>query len=295
MFYLGALYTKTNDFQKAYDFYIKLKKIRPEYENLYRNLALVCFRLDKIDETIEYSQKALEFNELDNIAYNTLALMYILKNERNSAIEVLEKAIALNIVDAQIYKNLGKLYIMSNKLDDAILLLNKLVEIEPDNKEGLMSLAQIYQIKDDFQKAYEFLKIASNYYFDVKNSSTYAYCAMQAGDYDEAINIYNILMKSDNKNPVLKINLANCYIKTSAYDLALPLLSELAKSNPQSIQIAQQLSLCHRSMGNLELAKDALKAVIHKKQENADVFTTMLFFYIKQVKQAKPLKCSKRL
>ena len=38
------------------------------------------------------------------------------------------------------------------------------------------------------------------------------------------------------------------------------------------MQIAQQLSLCHQSMGNLELAKDALKAVIHKKQENTDIF-----------------------
>ena len=192
--------------------------------------------------------------------------MYILKNEKNSAIEVLEKAIELNIVDVQIYKNLGKLYIMNNKLDEAIFLFNKLIEIDPKNKEGLMSLSQIYQIKDDFKKAYELLRTAASYYFDVKNSSTYAYCAMQA------INIYNVLLKLDDKNPVLKINLANCYIKTSDYNLALPLLTELAKNNPQSMQIAQQLSLCHQSMGNLELAKDALKAVIHKKQENTDIF-----------------------
>jgi tetratricopeptide (TPR) repeat protein len=53
-----------------------------------------------------------------------------------------------------------------------------------------------------------------------KNKEDANYCVLQ-GKYDEAITIYNELLKNDNKNPVLLSNRSVAYHKMGCYDMAL--------------------------------------------------------------------------
>ncbi|MGR3311301.1 MAG: tetratricopeptide repeat-containing glycosyltransferase family 2 protein [Candidatus Brocadiales bacterium] len=153
-FFLGHIYFKQKDFEKAVLYYGKYQKTRKSFlasqpacqlgvglHSLTRQHE-VHFTLGSIYEGQENYQKAigeylkaLETNPRYAEAYNGLATVYFAKNDINDAITMLEKAISIRPDYAMAHKNLGVIYAKQNKFNLAAETFEKAIQIISRNQK----------------------------------------------------------------------------------------------------------------------------------------------------------------
>jgi protein O-mannosyl-transferase len=123
-------------------------------------------------------------------------------------------------------------------ISDAMVFLNKGIEIHPTYTAGWVLLGRAMLDLEDYTKARGYYKIA------LKINSTqsealnnWLYCAQMSAknkDYKEAAISYRELIKYQQKNEDLYVELATIYESDSKTDSALLVLDTLLKKNPQS-------------------------------------------------------------
>lgn len=158
-FFLGYIYFKQGDFEKAVLYYEKYQKIRNSFEERFNFHCVglhsltrqheVYFALGSIYErqknyqraTKEYL-KAIETNPRYAEAYNGIATVYFAKNKIDDAIVMLEKAISIKLDYAMAYKNLGVIYAKQNRFKLAAETFEKAIQIISKNAEFGMRNAE---------------------------------------------------------------------------------------------------------------------------------------------------------
>ena len=151
-FFLGHIYLKQEDFEKAILYYERYQKMRKSFEEGHSFLCIglhsltrhheVYFALGSIYErqksyqkaTREYL-KAVETNPNYAEAYNGIATVCFAKNEIDDAISMLEKAIHIKPDYAMAHKNLGVIYATQNRFKLAAETFEKAIQIISRNSE----------------------------------------------------------------------------------------------------------------------------------------------------------------
>ncbi|HHT9125668.1 MAG TPA: tetratricopeptide repeat protein [Candidatus Brocadiia bacterium] len=151
-FFLGHVYLKQGDFEKAILYYEKYQKKRKPFEEglefncvglhsltrqheVYFALGLIYEREKNYQKAIEKYFKALETNPRYAEAYNGLATAYFAQNEIDNAIIMLEKAISVKPNYAMAHKNLGVIYAKQNKFKLAAETFEKAIQIISGNQK----------------------------------------------------------------------------------------------------------------------------------------------------------------
>ncbi len=133
----------------------------------YYNLGNSSMKMDKIDEGIQYYNKALELdpgwspaNKSLSSAYNDLGVLSFDKDDLSSAIKYYEKAIEIYSNASEYYFNLGNTLLKMGKYDDAIKIFDTGLIVSPDHISILTNIGAAYSIKglkerrkEDFSKA----------------------------------------------------------------------------------------------------------------------------------------------
>ena len=132
-FYLGALYEKTGQKEKAEDFFRKVIKLNPQNPDAYNYLGYMFAEQEKnLDEAIELVSKALDIAP-DNGAYvDSLGWAYYKKDMVDEALRYLEKAVELIPDDAVIRDHLGDAYYKKGDLDKAYQHWQRSLDLNPE-------------------------------------------------------------------------------------------------------------------------------------------------------------------
>jgi len=112
------------------------------------------------------------------------------------------------------------------------------------------------------------------------NRILYAYDKMMMGDPEEALKEINSYLA--NEKPTWEAffirGWANRVLED--YDQAQKDLLESLKINPQSAEVYNELSICVRESGNIELAKNYLQIAVDLDEENVIYMTNLAFLYL---------------
>jgi len=141
---LGDLYYRQNQPQKAIEEFKKAIALKPDYADVYHNLANVYYlQMNDSDEAIKNYQKAAEINPKLWQSYQNLGKIYFDRQEYPAAEMALKKSLEINSQNLTLYSNLALLYLRTNKQDEAKKILQEALSIDPKNQEIIQLFNQL--------------------------------------------------------------------------------------------------------------------------------------------------------
>ena len=141
----------------------KALQLDPDNPNLQANLAQFHFEEgNAYFKTKDYPKAVLSYEKSVSLketpeAYFNLGQSYE-DNIPEKAKAAYQKALSLDPLFTEVLSRLGSLYLDEGNLNHALETFNKLDELEPENKDTLVSLSQLYFLKQDFGSAQKYAK-----------------------------------------------------------------------------------------------------------------------------------------
>ena len=138
---------------------IALKKVislKPDYADVYVNLAVVLKQQKKLDEAIEACNKAVLLKPDNTNAYYNMGNVLNDQGKLDEAVEAYDKAISLNPNHALAHNNIGNALKDQGKIEASIEAYNKSISLNPDypetHKNLGLALLQTSRIKEGLEE-----------------------------------------------------------------------------------------------------------------------------------------------
>lgn len=186
------------------------------------------------------------------------------------AIEQYEHIIRLEPDDTDALLTLARLYRMNNDLDKAEAVLKKLLELEPESEAGLAALASLYSDRGEPDKATALLQgVEGATSSSVLGALAQAY--EQAGETDKALDAYRRALQFDQDNLELRRRLAELLLRTDRLDAALGEYQALTEADPEDAESFLRLSQIHRHQKHFPEAWAAIEAAKKLASDNLEI------------------------
>ena len=135
---------RAKDLETAVGEYRQVLKLKPEVAEVWVNLGLDLYILNKNDDAVAAFRQALRRNPNLVPANLFLGMAYLRSDQFEKAIPPLKKAIALNPRELKAYINLSFAYQEAGREEEAATILQKADILFPKNTEVLYNLGKTY-------------------------------------------------------------------------------------------------------------------------------------------------------
>ncbi len=178
---IGYVYEKQGYSDQAIEYYSKALKVYEKFQDpqrigsMLQNIGVIFLNLNQPDSSLYYfnlavsEYEALGDNESAALVYNNIGAIYNEKNEYGTALQYFDKS--LDVYEnsgnqrqlAELYFNIGSNHYYRSGYDKALSFFQKSLEnaLNSDHlsfeTRALSAIADVYEIKKDFPKAYEYL------------------------------------------------------------------------------------------------------------------------------------------
>ena len=254
---IGDVYFNQKVYYQAMESYFKAltiyenKGVESEYAYGLINIANTYLAEEMSNNfALNYYQEAASiFEKIDDISglsecYDKIAIIHSENKDYEQAIKFAIKSLSLrqlmknDELISKTYFDIAKIYKKQKKYDDAINYLeNSLVQLGTNNNnkvEIYFELADNYLLKNEYEKALDFLNLASNIYNKLKDeiniaetNNLYAKIYLAQKKHIKAISYAQESLRISDKNNFLEpkeeayITLSNIYSEIDEIDLAL--------------------------------------------------------------------------
>ena len=127
-FFIGISTANAQDIEQAADYY---------------NQGIDLFKADKVEESIESFEKAIEFNPELYEAYYNLAQIYMSLNKYEEAFEALKNAVKLRPEDSESLYNIGRVQYTRGYLSSSYSYLKKISKKAPQYNSAKLLMEKI--------------------------------------------------------------------------------------------------------------------------------------------------------
>ena len=232
LYQYAILSTQLYDTGTAEKIFKKVIKMDPDNATVHKDLGVIYLNQRLFDYAKDEFQKALQLAPDDFDIVLEYANYLFAMSEYNEADTYYEKAIGMqDDVVAKALSALNKLEL--NQLDEAKNLIESALSDQPEHEYIQFIAGRIYYSLKEFDNAklYFIKSLEQNQDRETQNLLALSY--YELGEYEKALNIFNSLLETSNKNVSLMLNKAKCYEKMNEQDEALKLLDELTDIFPE--------------------------------------------------------------
>lgn len=232
LYQYAILSTQLYDTDTAEKIFKKVIKMDPDNATVHKDLGVIYLNQRLFDYAKDEFQKALQLAPDDFDIVLEYANYLFAMSEYNEADTYYEKAISMqDDVVAKALSALNKLEL--NQLDEAKNLIESALSDQPEHEYIQFIAGRIYYSLKEFDNAklYFIKSLEQNQDRETQNLLALSY--YELGEYEKALNIFNSLLETSNKNVSLMLNKAKCYEKMNEQDEALKLLDELTDIFPE--------------------------------------------------------------
>lgn len=166
--------------------------------SFYQLKAILFSRLDKYDEAIDYTNKAILINRSDYNSYYTKGKIYLALKDTASALRFMEISLKQDRSNTDLLYQICNLYQQRGQYATALNLINEAIELDQANEQLNIKKAGILQDMKDFMAAKRILW--TSFYEDVahtKSGLTLGKLFYDRSNYDSAIVLSNLLTQRD--------------------------------------------------------------------------------------------------
>ncbi len=129
--YAGTVNMNMGNYEKAYDYLIKAKKMHPYFDSIHNNLGMVYLFTGHPEEAEQSFLTALRLNPESPEFNNNLGFLYVNTGRPEQSIRYLHKAISLKQDFYLAHFSLGMAYYLKNDQKEAEKYFRKTIEINP--------------------------------------------------------------------------------------------------------------------------------------------------------------------
>ncbi len=193
------------------------------------------------------------------------------KEDLHKAIQHMEALTRLQPSDMDSWQVLGRLYKLDNQNKKAEEAFRKVLNADPDSKDGLTSLAQMYFEQGDYAEAVELLKKIPEADMDPPLLDMLGYSYSQTRDYDAAVATYQKAMAKDPENVELRRAYAMALMDMGNSPAARTEFEKILKADPDDAATYLQLAKLDRAEGRFDQARKELERAKALKSDNMEI------------------------
>ncbi len=271
-YYLGLMAEKLGNKTLEEEAYKKVIKLRPDYLDAYKGLVLLYMQTNRYEKIEQYEQAIFELAPNDFKIFYMLGTVYMAMQKYDKAIELFEKAASIETPHALLLNNLGSACLASAKLPKAMEAFEKSLELDPKNAVTHYNIAVTAKMMNDFQKAYKFFKSAYKLDPSPFYLSSLAAASLDAEDFVEAVNYYQLLSSAEPDKDTYKFSLACAYEGVKDYEKALELLQSLDTGEFTPQQIKLKIAGIKIKLNDYEEAKNIYMTLLKKGQVDENIY-----------------------
>ena len=287
---LGIIFFNATEFKKAKNFFSKTVKVQPNYAAAFVMLANVNVELKEHESAVSNYQKAIEINPKLVSAHNNLGLVYRILNDFENAVICYEEAIKLKKDHAGAHHNLAIALKELGKFNESIKSHENAIKYEPDNPShyyylselkidilvpqlktkiekiiqtekvskltlsfGNFLLAEFEQKNKNYEKEFDCLIKAHNYFFDSKKakfSLGVKYCFEDVIQISNNVKVYGLEKNPKNIiRPIFIIGTPRC---------GSTLIEKIIGSGPQPVVMGEEIAVLENFINLKILEKRSL-------------------------------------
>ena len=276
-FNLAELYKEEKLYKEAINSYQTAIKTKPNWNEALTAIADCYVEIGEFEKAIETYKMLIDSNGKSEGNFTKLAKLYEAANDDKNAEDFYKKAIALNenFLPAVLgYSNLLK---TQKRYFDAynILISNK--DKYPDNKELLLSTAEVCLMLEDYAKAKEILN-----YLSAKIKGDKDILKMQGklysvlGDTKRAELIFEHLLQISPSEINMRAELADLYFHNDKYKEAANELIKYLNEKPQEVSARLKLGKAYEQMKRYDLAKREYNKIIKNDAKNTEALAAIV-------------------
>ncbi len=313
--FLGQLYIKASDDEKALPFYEKIIKLNPVNVDAYNNMGGIYRRLKRYDESIAILNKALSFNKNNSEVKYNLGFTYKLMGKNDEACDCFEYVISENPNDVLAYNHLGSIYATKKDYQKSISIYKRGLQVDPNHPILQYNLARSYVATNsdlDAFKAFEAALRAKPSWKDAvkeysallnKYSRTKESCEviqkainlyptdghlyyllgksfLVQTDYESAVKSFEKAISLDKTNPSYYEKLIFAYEREQKYDEGLEVAEKGIELFPNNIKIMREKVHLLFSAKKLNTGASVLKNLSELTTRDPHVKDLMGQYYI---------------
>ncbi|MBC7364082.1 MAG: tetratricopeptide repeat protein [Candidatus Aminicenantes bacterium] len=153
------MYDKVGNYEKGIEAVKRLIELNPKNEVAYLNMAILYFKMNKLQEAARTLNECLAIKNDYNYAWYSLGQVYSKLNKHQESVEAFKKYNALAPDDPNGWLNIGLEYMFLKDFEKALPYLEKSVQLNPNNAVAQYNLAVTYINLNDNFSAREVLKV----------------------------------------------------------------------------------------------------------------------------------------
>ena len=227
-------------------------------------LGVTCFKLNKLDESIEYLSKSTKIKNDDFETYLNLGAALINKSEYLQAIKKLKRAIILNPNNEMSFNNIGIAYSKLNKNKEATNSFLKAIKINSNYLEAIYNVGLSYFVANKFEESKLYLSKVIN---KNKNfSEAYFYYGLslrKLKEYDESIKVFTKILQINPNNEFYYYNIGQVHQETKKHLEAINNFNKAIEINPKFKEAFNGLGVSLLELNKPEEAIFFLTKAIH--------------------------------
>ncbi len=298
-----AILAREDDKAEAMAAMQKLVDHNPDNPHAWMSLSRVAVSADQLDKALLAADRALAISPGLPAAMLLKAQVLVRMDRNDDARDLLAEAVAKNPDNTNMHFAYGRMLLDGEDLEGALKEFAIVIELEPENPDGLYSLAlleletgryaagekhlkQLIAIDESIQNAYYYLGYSS---LKQKNDAAALdwYGKVEAGEYwsQAQLRIAEILVRQGNienmqnhmrvlrqKDPTQSVTyyllegqvLSDANLDKQAYDL----YSEALQAFPENADLLYAHSLAAERQGKLEIAEHNMRKILAQDPDN---------------------------
>jgi len=245
--YLGYLYTKLNQWEKAalaFTYAVSISQGHPKYI-YWLGKAREEMGNTKMAETLY--DEALKKNANCWEALVSKGELKLNRKEYKEALSYYRECLKLRPNDARILNNIGLCCLALDELEEAEDRITKAVRISPHDEVIRYNYATVYLKKGHLRRAIEeFEKIDRGVNAEILCLIGYCYGLLQ--DYESSISYYNAALCLEPENGEILINIATIYAKSGDTKKAIEIYRKLLLLNPRDPELLNNIAWVYETL-----------------------------------------------
>ncbi len=152
-FVLGNIFFKQKNYPEAIKWLSEALERKPDYDFVILNMAISYIEMNDLDKAEAILARFISRFEADSLLYLTLGDINLKQEDYPQAIKYLEECLRLNPLSPQAHNSLARVYIILDNAEKALFYALKAKELSQELRNLHYNLAQIYELKGELLRA----------------------------------------------------------------------------------------------------------------------------------------------